>query len=207
MHLNAYQTLDNFYPGEENLEAYKSLQRYMDRPEGDSVYLLGPSSCGKTHLLHGLVHKIQSSTDLEVQMLTSEGLKNSLMTAIRDGTTNRFWSTLQNVNVLILDDCQFLSYGIDDIIVQLSEIYQRKNKRLILGGDYLLDSIRVIPNLKVLSLVRPGYDTKKRILQECLIEKGLALNEDLINLIAEKLDDPRRIRGIASWFCANQDYL
>lgn len=44
---SSYQTLDNFYPGEENLEAFISLQGYIDNPAGDVVFLLGPPSCGK----------------------------------------------------------------------------------------------------------------------------------------------------------------
>ena len=138
-------------------------------------------------------------------MLTSESLKNGLITSIRDGTTDQIWRDLLNTDMLIVDDCQFLTYGIDDVIVQLSKIYQRKNKRLILAGDYLLNSLRAIPNLKVLKLVRPSLDTRRIIVQEVAKEKALVLNEKLINLIAERIDDPRRIRGIISWIYAHQN--
>lgn len=194
-----------FIPGKENLKAYQSIQNYIDNPAGDVLFLLGPPSSGKTLLLHSVVHKMRTRTDFEVKMLAAESLKNDLMTSIRDGTTDQFWRDLLNTDILIVDDCQFLTYGIDDVIVQLSKIYQRKNKRLILAADYLLESLRVIPNLKVLGLVRPSVDTRRIIVQEVAKEKALVLNEKLINLIAERIDDPRRIRGIISWIYAHQN--
>lgn len=193
-----------FYPGDENLEAYQSLQNYIDNPAGEVVFLLGPPSCGKTLLLHAVVHKMRSSTDLKVKMLTSESLKNRLMTSIKDGTTTQLWADLLNPDILVIDECQFVLF-ITDVIVQLSEIYQRKNKRLVLAGDYLLDDLRVIPNLRVLELVRPSVNTRRIIVQEIAKEKALVLNEQLIKLIAEKVDDPRRIRGMISWIYAHQN--
>lgn len=200
-----HQTLDNFIPGEENLENLVSLQNYIDNPAGDVLFLLGPPSCGKSHLLHGVANEFCSSSELKVTLLTSENLKNRLVVAIQDNTIAEFWDDLLNVDVVIVDDCQFISYGVDSVIVELSEIYQRKNKRLILAADYLLESLRVIPNLKVLGLVRPSVDTRRIIVQEVAKEKALVLNEKLINLIAERIDDPRRIRGIISWIYAHQN--
>lgn len=195
-----------FIPGEENLEAFVSLQSYIiDNPAGDVMYLLGPPSSGKTLLLNSVVHKMRTRTDLEIKMFTSESLKNGLMTSIRDGTTDQFWRNLLNSDMLIVDDAQFITHGIDDVIVQLSEIYQRKNKRVILTGDYLLNGLRVIPNLRVLELVRPVPDTRRLIVQEIAKEKALVLDEKLIDLIAEKVDDPRRIRGMVFWIYAHQN--
>ena len=194
-----------FYPGDENLEAYQSLQNYIDNPAGAVVFLLGPPSAGKTLLLHDVVHKMCSSTDLKVKMLTSESLKNGLMTSIRDGTTDQFWRDLLKADMLIVDDAQFASCCIVDDLLKLCGIFQRKNKRVILAGDYLLKDLRVIPNLKVLKLVRPSLDTRRLIVQEIAKEKALVLNEKLINLITEKVDDPRRIRGIISWIYAHQN--
>lgn len=202
---SSHQTLDNFYPGEENLEAYRMLQSYIDNPAGDVLYLFSPPSCGKTHLLCGALDKFSSVEGLKVTMLTSERLKNRFVVAIQDNIIAEFWDDLLNVDVLIVDDCQFLSYGIDDVIAPLCEIYQRKNKRLILAGDYLLESLRVIPNLKVLGLVRPSVDTRRIIVQEIAKEKALVLDETVINLIAESIDDPRKIRGIISWIHAHQN--
>lgn len=194
-----------FYPGEENLKAYQSLQSYIDNPAGDVLFVLGPPSSGKTLLLHAVVHKMRSSTDFEVKMLTVESLKNGLMTSIKDGTTDSFWADLLKPDILLIDDCQFASF-IDDVIVQLSEIYQRKGKRLVLAGDYLSESLRVIPNLKVLELVRPAHATRRIILQEKLQEKDLVLEDALTELISERIKDPRQIVGFVSWLSATQDY-
>lgn len=194
-----------FIPGEENQEAFVSLLDCIGTPAGDVLFLLGPPSSGKTLLLNSVVHKMRTRTDFEVKMFTSESLKNGLMTSIRDGTTDQFWRDLLNADMLIVDDAQFITHGIDDVIVQLSEIYQRKNKRVILAGDYLLNGLQVIPNLRVLKLVRPGPDTRRLIVQEIAKEKALVLDEKLIDLIAEKVDDPRRIRGVISWIYANQN--
>lgn len=138
-------------------------------------------------------------------MLTSESLRNSIVVAIQNNNIAEFWENLLKVDTLILDDCQLITYGIDDVIVQLSEIYQRENKRLILAGDYLLNTLRVIPNLKVLAFKRPGYTARRIIVQEIAKEKALVLDEKLVNLIAENTDDPRRIRGIISWIYAHQN--
>lgn len=199
-----HQTLDNFISGEENLENFVSLQNYIDNPAGDVIFLLGPPSTGKTHLLYAIVHKMYSNTDLEVKMLTSESLKNGLMTSIRDGTTDQFWRDLLKADMLIVDDAQFASCCIVDDLLKLCGIFQRNNKRVILAGDYLLNDLRVIPNLRVLELVRPSVDTRRIIVEEIAKEKALVLNEKLINLIAEKVDDPRRIRGMISWIYAHQ---
>lgn len=193
-----------FIPGKENMKAYQSIQNYIDNPAGDVLFLLGPPSSGKTLLLHSVVHTMRTRTDFEVKMLTAENLKNDLMTSIRDGTTDHFWADLLKPDILLIDDGQFVLF-IDDVIVQLCEFYKRNNKRLILAGDYLSESLRVIPNLTVLELVRPSVDTRRIIVQEITKEKALVLNEKLINLIAEKVDDPRRIRGMISWIYAHQN--
>ena len=193
-----------FIPGKENLKAYQSIQNYIDNPAGDVLFLLGPPSSGKTLLLHSVVHKMRTRTDVEVKMLAAESLKNDLMTSIRDGTTDHFWADLLKPDILLIDDGQFVLF-IDDVIVQLCEFYKRNNKRLILAGDYLSESLRVIPYLKVLELVRPSVDTRRIIVQEITKEKALVLDEKLINLISERIDDPRRIRGIISWIYAHQN--
>lgn len=147
---------------------------------------------------------MRSSTDLRVKMLISESLKNGLMTSVKDGTTTQFWSDLQNIDALLLDDCQFLIDSTIDILLELSAIYRDAGKTLILAGDYLLNNVSTIPNLIVLHLVRPAQATRRIILQEKLQEKDLFLEDALLDLISG-IEDPRRIAGFVAWLSATQD--
>lgn len=198
--------LNNFYPGEENQKVYTVITNLAADPDGKNVFLLGKPSSGKSHLLVGIEKHIKAHSTAMVERLSCNEFKNLFVMAITNGTTAEFYDHfIKNTNVLLLDDCQFLTESIVDVLVQISTEYIESGKTLILAGDYLLAGVCAIPNLQVLHLTRAGQATRKIILQERLREKGIVLEDTLLNQISEKIEDPRRITGFATFLAARRN--
>ena len=107
---NSRYTFDNFVVGECNQLAYSAAQAVAEAP-GEAynpLFLYSGVGLGKTHLLHAIGH-ICASRGQSVLYVTSEQFTNHFISAIRNRTTEDFRSHYRGVQVLLMDDVQFLS--------------------------------------------------------------------------------------------------
>lgn len=110
--LNAKYKFSTFVVGSSNQLAHAAAGAVADSPSRsyNPLFLYGGVGLGKTHLMHAIGHKIlQDNPDLRLVYITSERFMNELINSIRYDRTFQFREKYRNVDVLLMDDIQFLA--------------------------------------------------------------------------------------------------
>ena len=107
--LNPRQTFDTFVVGSENRLAQAASLVVAEKPGGayNPLFLLGGIGLGKTHLLHAIGNKCHDA-GLKVLFTTAEDFTNELVAAIRTHTTQGFRDKFRRVEVLLVDEIEFI---------------------------------------------------------------------------------------------------
>ena len=108
--LNARYTFDTFVVGPSNNLAFAAAQAVADQPGHayNPLFIYGGVGLGKTHLLQAIGHRLQAK-GLRFHCVTTEHFTNEFITAIRERKTADFHAKYRTVDVLLIDDIQFLS--------------------------------------------------------------------------------------------------
>ena len=110
--LNTKYMFSTFVVGSSNQLAHAAARAVADSPSRsyNPLFLYGGVGLGKTHLMHAIGHKIlQDNPDLRLVYITSERFMNELINSIRYDRTFQFREKYRNVDVLLMDDIQFLA--------------------------------------------------------------------------------------------------
>jgi chromosomal replication initiator protein len=107
--LNPRYTFDTFIVGKSNELAHAAAKAVADKPGVvyNPLVMYSDAGLGKTHLLHAIGSQVQSS-GLSLIYATTEEFTNEYIKAIRDGTTEEFRNRYRGIDILLLDDIQFL---------------------------------------------------------------------------------------------------
>lgn len=108
--INSRYTFDNFIVGASNRMAHAACMAVAENPAKayNPLFLYGGVGLGKTHLLHAIGNAAQSR-GLQVLYVSSEEFTNDLINAIRSHTTQAFRERYRNMDVLLIDDIQFIA--------------------------------------------------------------------------------------------------
>ena len=110
--LNPKYTFDTFVAGSSNRFAHAAALAVAEGPARsyNPLFIYGDSGLGKTHLLHAIGEYARTLlSHLRVRYVNSEEFTNDFINSIRDDRTNRFQSIYRDVDVLLIDDIQFLA--------------------------------------------------------------------------------------------------
>jgi chromosomal replication initiator protein len=108
--LNPRYTFDHFVVGQSNRLAHAAAQAVADDPAGpyNPLFLYGGVGLGKTHLLHAIAHACEAA-GMQALYISSEDFTNDLIEAIRNHNTPAFRERYRRVDVLLVDDVQFIA--------------------------------------------------------------------------------------------------
>ena len=201
-------TFDNFVVGNSNRYLYAASKAVAEEP-GNSynpLFIYGASGLGKTHIMHAIANYIKKTTpNKNVLYATCEKFTNELIASIRAGKaynnegSETFRNRYRNVDVLIIDDVQFLAKKEstqEEFFHTFNELYGA-NKQIILSADcdpneiQLLDErlrTRFDGGLKA-QVLPPDIETKIAILQKKAEEKKYILSLEVASYIAENSDE------------------
>lgn len=218
---NAYKlhpdyTFDSFVVGPGNRLAHASCVA-VSRSPGDTynpLFVYGSVGLGKTHLLHAVCHEArQVSNSAVLQFLTCEEFVNRFISAIEQGRVRDFQANLRNLDVLIIDDVQFLrerEQSQEEFFHTFNALYNN-HKQIILSSDSPPGEIpslkdRLISRFKwglVARIDPPTYETRVAIIKKKAHLRGVSLSDEIAEYIAHKVQaNIRELEGALTAVCA-----
>jgi len=193
-------TFDNFVVGPSNRLAHASCFAVSQSPGNtyNPLFIYGNSGLGKTHLLHAVCFEAQrKSNGAVIQFLSCEDFVNRFIRAIEEGNLSGFQSQFRTVDMLVIDDVQFLrerEHSQEEFFHTFNALYNN-GKQIILSAD---SPPGKIPSLEARLISRfnwglvtridpPSYETRVAIVQKKAHLRGLNISDEIAEYIARKL--------------------
>jgi chromosomal replication initiator protein len=211
--INPGFTFDRFVVGPSNQFATAAAEAVSDRPGAayNPLYLYGGSGLGKTHLLHAIAHRIAASQKrkkkkLEIVYLTTEQFVNELINCIRRKQMDLFRNTFRGVDVLLLDDIQFIAgkERTQEEFFHTFNTLQSTGRQVVFTSDARPSDIpgveerlrtRFLQGL-IADIQPPDLETRCAILREKARAVGWELQEDVVLFIARRVQkNVRELEG------------
>lgn len=209
--LNPKYTFDTFIVGDSNRHAHATCLAVADLPAQDNfnpLFLYGNSGLGKTHLMQSIAHYILQKDDkTNVLYVPSETFTNEIIDAIRNHTTNEFREKYRKVDVLLIDDVQFIK---DKDSTQMeffntfNTLYNDK-KQIILSSDRPPKEIKTLDERIIsrfecgvpIDIHEPDYETRMAILKnKAEIDHLTGIPDEVFVYIAENVtNNIRELEG------------
>jgi chromosomal replication initiator protein len=207
--LNSKYTFDSFVVGSCNQFAHAASLAVAEAPGKtyNPLYLYGGVGLGKTHLMHACGHAIkQRNPHLRVSYLSSEHFMNEMINSIRYDKTQGFREKYRSVDVLLIDDIQFMAgkeRTQEEFFHTFNTLYEQQ-KQIVISSDC---PPREIPTLEerlhsrfewglIADLEPPDLETKVAILKRKAETMGFVIPDDVALLIAGRVkNNVRELEG------------
>ncbi len=198
--LNPEYTFETFVRGKNSQLAYAAALAVAESPARayNPLFIYGQVGLGKTHLLHAIGNYVLGKPgDLTVVYTTSERFAIELIHSIGQGTTEQFRSKYRNVDVLLIDDVQFLrnKEGTqEELFHTFNELYGN-GKQIVLSSDRPPDELqglqqRLVSRFRwglVADIQPPDLETRIAILREKAYRRGLEVEDEVLEFIASRI--------------------
>lgn len=214
-------TFENFIVGSSNKFAHAASQAVADNPtdnEYNPLFIHGESGLGKTHLLYAIMRRIkEKDPSMVIKYVKSEDFTNKLIESIANHTTAEFRSTFRNVNVLMVDDVQFIAgkeSTQEEFFHTFNELYE-DGKQIILASDRPPSAMKTLETrLKtrfewgiIADIQPPNLELRVAIMKNKAEKKGIDISYEILNYLAENLtSNVRQLEGAINRICA-QSFL
>ena len=216
--LNLHQNFDNFVEGASNRLARSAGMAVANKPGGTAfnpLFIFGGVGLGKTHLAHAIGVDIKEKYPkkkvlyVSAEKFTQQFISASTAKDKDKNTLNDFIHFYQLIDVLIVDDIQFLSGKVktQDAFFHIFNHLHQNGKQVILTSDKapvdLFDiEQRLLSRFKwglSAELQTPDYETRYKILENKFYNDGAELGEDIIAYLAENIrTNVRELEGVSN---------
>ncbi|MCK7677853.1 chromosomal replication initiator protein DnaA [Corynebacterium sp. CCM 9186] len=203
--LNERYTFDTFVTGSSNRFAQAAAIAVAESPAQafNPLFIWGGSGLGKTHLLHAAGHYSQElQPDLRVLYVSSEEFTNDYINSVRDDRQESFKRRYRNLDVLMVDDIQFLEgkEGTQEEFFHTFNALHQADKQIILSSDRpprqlttLTDRLRTRFEGGLITDVQPpDLETRIAILEKKAGLEGTVVSRDVLELIASRYESSIR---------------
>jgi chromosomal replication initiator protein len=195
--LNPKYVFETFVVGGGSELAYAAAQAVVNKP-GEAynpLFIYGGVGLGKTHLVQAIGnHLLKARPNINIMYASAEKFSNDYIASVRDGNAKSFQNRYRNIDVLLIDDIQFIS-GKDktqeSFFHTFNELHQQ-NKQVVMTSDRPPKAIPALEDrLKsrfewgmIVDVAPPDLETRIAILQKKCVEKNIPLTQDILQLVA-----------------------
>lgn len=199
--LNPNYNFDNFLEGDSNRLARSAGMAVANKPGGTSfnpLLVFGGVGLGKTHLAHAIGVEIKDKyPERTVLYISAEKFTQQYIESVKKNTRNDFIHFYQLIDVLLIDDVQFLSgkSGTQDVFFHIFNHLHQNGKQVILTSDKAPVDMQDIEQ-RLLSrfkwglsaeLQNPDYETRISILKNKLYRDGVEMPDDIVEYVAKHI--------------------
>ncbi|MGE5289961.1 MAG: chromosomal replication initiator protein DnaA [Micromonosporaceae bacterium] len=198
--LNPKYTFDTFVVGSSNRFPHAAAVAVAEAPAKayNPLFIYGDSGLGKTHLLHAIGHYAQSLyAGARVRYASSEEFTNDFINMIRDGKQDGFRRRYRDVDILLVDDIQFLENkeGTQEEFFHTFNTLHNASKQIVISSDRapkrlitLEDRLRSRFEWGLLTDVQPPeLETRIAILRMKAVQEGLNAPPEVLEYIASRI--------------------
>ena len=209
--LNLTYNFENYCVGNSNKLVHTIAEYIGNNPnkvDFNPVFLYGPTGVGKTHLIQAIGIRVKEvKPSARVLYITARVFENQYGQAVHDKKVTDFINFYQSIDVLLIDDIQEIAgkVGTQKAFFPIFNHLHQKGKQIIMTSDrppVELDGImeRLINRFSwgdTEVLPKPDLELRKQIINQKSRKNGLALSEDVVELIAEyATDSVRELEGV-----------
>ncbi len=200
--LNSNYSFDNFLEGDSNRLARSAGLAVANKPGGTSfnpLLIFGGVGLGKTHLAHAIGVEIKDLyPEKTVLYISAEVFTQQYVDSVRKQTRNDFIYFYQLIDVLIVDDIQFLSgkSGTQDVFFHIFNHLHQNGKQVILTSDKAPVDMQDIEQ-RLLSrfkwglsaeIQHPDFETRVKIVESLLFRDGVEMPKEIIQYVAKNVN-------------------
>ena len=206
--LNPRYTFENFVVGKNSQLANAAAESVADSPgkRYNPLFIYGGVGLGKTHLMQAIGHSLykkSGSQEIKICYVSTEAFLNELIAAIKSGTMARFRNRYRRMDVLLIDDVEFLSEkeGTQEEFFHTFNTLYENQKQIILTSDrppreiqHLEERLRSRFQWGLIADIQPPeYETRFAILKKKIESSKLLVPEEVLVFIAEKIKSNVRL--------------
>lgn len=208
--LNPKYTFETFVVGNNNRFAHAAALAVGNEPAKsyNPLYLYGGVGLGKTHLMHAIGNRIlENNPNANILYVTSEKFTNQLINAIKDNKNEFFRNKYRNIDVLLIDDIQFIAGKErvqEEFFHTFNSLYE-DGKQIIISSDtpprdipFLEDRLKSRFEWGLLADISvPDYETRLAILRKKAQDESIIIDDIILSNIANKIDSNiRELEGV-----------
>jgi len=199
--LNPKYTFETFVTGKSNNFAHAAAMAVADKPgvTYNPFFMYGGVGLGKTHLMHAIGNRVlKNHPEMRVLYVSSEQFTNEIIQAIQQGTSDKFRQKYRNIDVLLIDDIQFISGKTstqEEFFHTFNTLYDAQ-KQVILSSDRPPREVeRLEERLRsrfewglTTDIQAPDLETRIAILKNKAQSDHFSVPDDVMVYIASRID-------------------
>ena len=203
--LNHRYTFDTFVVGNSNRYAHAACLAVADKPGAayNPLFLYGGVGLGKTHLMHAIGHEVRRKNPMaRVLYTTSESFTNDLIECIRLNKTPEFRQKYRSLDVLMIDDIQFIAQkdSVQEEFFNTFNTLHNAGKQIVVCSDRPPKELATLEERLrsrfewglIADIQKPDLETRIAILRNRIQQDNLKVDDRIVEYIAENVQDSIR---------------